>query len=161
MSFERKIEVANEKYIRQGVADVEKIATPWKVKRDNRGNVKKAWPEKKSTVDFVGIANNGKYIVFEAKETENKTRFPLSMIERHQYNVLKRRYEMGGFAFVLIHFKEHKEIYRLPFVHLRYWVEEQTERKSIPYEWFKNNQNILGVSLDNGVLDYLPVVMKG
>ena len=65
----------------------------------------------RSTVDYTGIlAPGGKGIAFDAKETKNKTSFPLSNIHEHQLAFLDIFESLGGIAFFLIHFKSvHKD----------------------------------------------------
>tara|TARA_Y100000034_G_C6795341_1_gene356424 strand:- start:583 stop:942 length:360 start_codon:yes stop_codon:yes gene_type:complete len=59
-----------------------------------------------STVDYTGLIKGGKFIAFDAKETQNKTSFPLRNIHEHQLNYLELVEELGGIAFFLIHFKK-------------------------------------------------------
>ena len=46
----------------------------------------------------------GKYIDFEAKETKNKTSFPLSNIHEHQIQHMKSVTEQDGIAFLIVKF---------------------------------------------------------
>lgn len=59
-----------------------------------------------STVDFVGIVDGGKFIAFDAKETNITTRFPLNNIHGHQLEYLKMVRNLKGIAFFLIWFKK-------------------------------------------------------
>lgn len=59
-----------------------------------------------STVDYTGLIKGGQFIAFDAKETQNKTSFPLRNIHEHQLNYLELVEELGGIAFFLIHFKK-------------------------------------------------------
>lgn len=45
--------------------------------------------EAPSTLDYNGIYK-GKYIEFDAKETKNKTSFPISNIHRHQIDYVRK-----------------------------------------------------------------------
>lgn len=45
--------------------------------------IKEGFFKEPSTTDYNGLYN-GKYIDFEAKETNNKTSFPLDNIHKHQ-----------------------------------------------------------------------------
>jgi recombination protein U len=157
-AFETLIEMANKQYAMKGRATIQKVATPWKVIR--RGNqIVSAFPEKKSTVDFIGIAN-GRAIAFDAKSTRERTRFPLSNIEEHQFQFLKRWKDNGGISFILVEFAKKQEIYVLPYDELETWWNESQNggRKSIPYEWFLLNCDL--VKSKNGILlDYLGVIL--
>lgn len=63
-----------------------------------------------STVDYTGVLKGGKFIAFDAKETQSKTSFPLSNIHDHQLKYLEMVEDLGGIAFFLIHFKKlHKD----------------------------------------------------
>jgi recombination protein U len=115
---------------------------------------------RQSTVDFTGIykkkiiqepdgtafldenevvlATVGQGIAFDAKETENKTSFPLKNIHQHQLTFLEYFEEVGGTAFVLIHFKKiHPDkafVTPLDFVK-KYWYDDDS-RRSLPYSEF-------------------------
>lgn len=133
-SFEQIIESANMQYQLKGWGLIQKVPTPWRVIRRGK-QIISAHPEKKSTVDFVGVAN-GKAIAFDAKSTRERTRFPLSNIEQHQVLFLKNFQDQGGQTFVLIEFAKLNETYLVPFDSLLdYWNSAMNGgRKSIPYD---------------------------
>ena len=58
---------------------------------------------------------NGYYIDFEAKETKNKTSFPLNNIHDHQVEHMKNAFLQKGIVFLIIRFKLLDEVYLLPF----------------------------------------------
>ena len=93
---------------------------------------------KQSTVDFIGCVM-GKAIAFDAKETTNKTSFPLANIKKHQLDFLDYWEAAGGIAFFLIHFvKVHEDsafITPLSLIH-KYW-DNPNGRKSIPISDFE------------------------
>ena len=110
-----------------------------------------------STTDYNGIYN-GKYIDFEAKETKNKTCFPLSNIHNHQINHLKNITRHGGIGFIIVRFSTLNETYYLSVEKLLNFI-EQNDRKSIPIEYFKE----YGYLIKEGLrprLDYLKIVDK-
>ena len=110
-----------------------------------------------STTDYNGIYN-GKYIDFEAKETKNKTSFPLSNIHNHQINHLKNITRHGGIGFIIVRFSTLNETYYLSVEKLLNFI-EQNDRKSIPIEYFKE----YGYLIKEGLrprLDYLKIVDK-
>jgi recombination protein U len=150
MGLETLIEYANEQYASKGIAQIQKVATPWKVIRKGR-EIVSAFPERKSTVDFIGVYQ-GKAIAFDAKQTELKTRFPYSNVEDHQINFMKSWEARGGYAFFVIEFKAFDETYFLPFN--KFMDASIWNGESIPYKWFKN----FGIRIKQGngiLLDYL------
>lgn len=157
-SFERLIEATNNQYYHKGQATIQKVPVPWKVFYDRKTKRSKAIPEKKSTVDFVGVFN-GRAIAFDAKSTLERTRFPLSNVEEHQVNFLTKWQQNGGIAFILVDFAKKKEVYMLSIGQLNNWFKKAKEggRKSIPYDWFFMNCDL--VSSKNGILlDYLSII---
>ncbi|SCV20695.1 Protein of unknown function [Bacillus cereus] len=95
MAFEKLINLANEMYLRGGVALINKRPTPVKV------FVLSGFYEAKSTVDYGGVYK-GRAITFEAKSTENPTRFDLKNIAQHQLDYLEKTEKMGAICFFLI-----------------------------------------------------------
>lgn len=159
-SFEEAIEATNEFYSIKGVAQIQKVSTPWQVVRHG-AKIVSAFPKEKSTVDFIGSVG-GLAVCFEAKETTGKegrpeTSFPLTirkkeMITRHQFLFLQRWERTGGIAFVLIHFKNRDECFAVPVDWIGSWYVEMNRggRKSIPYaefnqEWKVNINDYLGL----------------
>lgn len=140
-ALENLIEYTNNVYKNQGVALVDKVPTPWNVSYDKKSKkVIRAFPEKKSTVDFVGLSH-GRGIAFDAKNARETTRFPLKNIEEHQVRYLINHQDQGGISFFIICFEKKNEHYFLTIDQLVQWWNEAIEggRKSIPYEWFVLN----------------------
>lgn len=156
MLLENLIEITNQIYRNKGLAVVDKTPTPWNVHFDKkRKRVIRAFPEKKGTVDFIGISQ-GKGIAFDAKSTKEEKRFDLKNVQPHQVSYLLDFQKQGGISFFIVMFEKYNEIYYLPINKFMYWWEGQFEggRKSIPYDWFKNN--LEQIRAKNGVpLDYL------
>ena len=137
MDLESDINLSNEWYRDQDIAVITKRPTPInivKVDYSRGARITDAYFEKQSTTDYNGVYK-GRYIDFEAKNTKSKTSFPLSNIEQHQIDHLKRVIKHGGIAFFIIQFQSRQEVYLLDakFV-IEFW--EKGERKSIPYEIF-------------------------
>lgn len=157
-AFEHLIELTNKQYATKGRATIQKVPTPWKVFYDKKTKRSRAIPEGKSTVDFIGAAN-GRPIAFDAKSTQEHTRFPLSNIEDHQMKFLKGWKNNGGVSFILVEFAKKQETYMLPFDMLETWWNEARKggRKSIPYDYFLMHCDL--VKSKNGILlDYLSVI---
>lgn len=141
-AFEELIEKANEWYRSKGIGLIQKVPTEWKIvrvydPRTKRTKIISAFPVQKSTVDFIGLFYN-RPIAFDAKSTENKTRFPLSNIEPHQREFLEFWRSLGGKAFYLVEFKIHKKIFILTSYQVNKFIETQ-DRASIPFEFFEKN----------------------
>lgn len=157
MAFERLINITNQQYYLKGKATIQKVATPWKVIRRGK-KIISAFPETKSTVDYIGVYNS-RAVAFDAKSTRVNTRFDLSLIDRHQYEFLKRWQQNGGIAFILIEFVKKHEFFLLNIDQLTEWWEkaESGGRKSIPYDWISNNCKRV-ISKNGVVLDYLSII---
>ncbi|MGC3792014.1 Holliday junction resolvase RecU [Priestia aryabhattai] len=134
--LETYLEQAIERYSNLEIAEIERIATPIRVQKVDAktGNITSAFFEKKSTVDFLGVCNNGRFVAFDAKETEDLKKFPLGNLNEHQLIKLKRYATLGGTSFLIVHFVKHHETYIIKLLDLLMWWED---KKSIPYEFFK------------------------
>lgn len=136
--FERLLTRSAAVYRLKNQALIDKIPTSWIVQRAGK-RIVSAFPEKKSGVDYIGIIASGRPVAIEAKSTIERTRFPLSLVERHQFDFLEQWHTLGGISFLLVEFSKLREIYRVPFTLLQEYVEaaEAGGRKSIPYEEIK------------------------
>lgn len=157
MALEDIINNANQYYLDNDIAVIYKKPTPiGLVDVDyKRGEIKKAYFKDKSTFDYNGIYR-GKYIEFEAKESHVKTSFPLKNIHAHQIKHLKMILSHGAIAFLIVYIAN--EYYLLDGQDLLNFMAEET-RKSIPYQFFKENCHEIKVTLRPN-LDYLKVVDK-
>ncbi|WP_373896362.1 Holliday junction resolvase RecU [Virgibacillus sp. CBA3643] len=154
-ALENMIEHTNSVYRSKGLALVHKEPTPWNVNYNPKKRVNIAFPEKKGTVDFEGVSK-GRSIAFDAKTTENKTSFPLKNIADHQINYLRDHQKQEGFSFIIVEFAKSQERFLLTFDQLHSWWVEMFRggRKSIPYQYFK--ENCKQIRSRNGVaVDYL------
>ena len=138
MNFESDINISNEYYKDHDICLITKRPTPInvvKVDYSKGAKITHAYFEEQSTTDYNGVYK-GRYIDFEAKNTKNKTSFPLNNITKHQIEHLKRVINHGGIAFFIICFQIKNEVYLLDasFVIEFY---EKGGRKSIPYNVFK------------------------
>lgn len=158
--LEEMIERTNEIYRQRGIAEINKIATPVRVLRQIKGRIRDGFYEKQSTVDFIG-AYQGIPIAFDAKSTQEPTRFALKYIESHQMEFLERWQRSGGYGFFLIEFATKQKVFFVPFRDiLDYFQEaERGGRKSIPFDEMTRFPEVKR----NGTifLDYLPIVEKG
>ncbi len=155
--LEDLIHTTIEYYRHQGLARIDKIATPVKViDIDGAGTITKAFFEKKSTVDFMGIIQ-GMGVAFDAKETNLKS-LPLSNIHDHQLEFMEDITAQKGLAFIIVHFKFCDEFYLIPYetliTHVR--ASRRGARKSIAYREMNPNFKI---ELTKGnILNFLPTL---
>lgn len=142
MNLESDINNSNKYYLENDIAVIYKKPTPIKVVSVNynkRINTKitEAYYEVPSTTDYNGIYK-GRYIDFEAKETKSKTSFSLNNIHSHQIDHLIKVRKHGGISFLIIRFTTLDETYLFETKYLEDFI-NNNERKSIPYEYIKNN----------------------
>lgn len=158
MNLEDDINISNEYYLAKDIAVVTKRPTPInvvKIDYSQGARITDAYFEKQSTTDYNGVYK-GKYLDFEAKNTRNKTSFPIANITKHQIEHLINVIRHQGIAFFIIEFQLRKEIYLLD---AQYVIDfyEHGERKSIPYEVFKEKGLLLKQSY-NLPVDYITAV---
>ena len=143
MSLEQQINESNKYYLLEDIAVVHKKPTPVQiVKVDypqrSRAKITEAYFRQASTTDYSGVYK-GHYVDFEAKETHQKTVFPLKNFHEHQIvhmsNVLAQR----GIAFILLHFAALDETYLLPSSYLITFYYEKNGLKSIPLAYIREN----------------------
>ncbi|MDY5060843.1 Holliday junction resolvase RecU [Staphylococcus simulans] len=145
MTLEKEIELSNDYYLSTGKAVIHKKPTPVQIvnvsyPKRSKAVIKEAYFRTPSTTDYNGIYN-GRYIDFEAKETQSKTSFPLQNIHEHQVAHMKSCYEQNGIVFLLIRFKVLDEVYMLPYRSFeKFWQRHQNNiRKSITVEEIRKN----------------------
>ena len=162
MSFENIINETNEYYLVHDIAVIHKKPIPIKIVKVDYPSrsgavIKEAYYKVPSTTDYNGIYQ-GKYIDFEAKETANKTSFPLSNIHLHQIKHLESIDNHGGISFLLIFFKSHDEIYLLETKYIiKYYLRSKEGRKSIKYDEIKEFGYLIKEGY-NPRIDYLKVI---
>lgn len=162
MLLEEMINDTNTYYLNKGVAVIHKKPIPIQIVKVNYPSrceaiITEAYYKTPSTTDYNGVYK-GKYIDFEAKETNNLTSFSINNIHAHQVEHLKQIVSHGGIGFLIVYFKKHDEVFLLPYEVLEgYWEKRNIERKSIPYEVFKEKGYLIKVSYIPR-LDYLKVL---
>ena len=162
MFLEEMINETNEYYLGKDLAVIHKKPTPVQiVKVDypsrDKAIITEAYYKTPSTTDYNGVYK-GKYIDFEAKETNVTTSFSLNNVHPHQVEHLKNVIKHGGIGFLIICFKRLNESYLLPFEAFQeYWDKRSTERKSIPYEAIKEKGHLIPYGF-LPKLDYLKVI---
>ena len=121
----------------------------------NKARIDEAYYRTPSTTDYNGIYR-GQYLDFEAKETKNKTSFPLFIIHAHQIEHLKKVKLHQGIGFFIIRFTHYNETYLVDAATL-ISHSEKTDKRSIPYPWFKENGHLILEGF-RPRLDYLKIV---
>lgn len=160
MSLEDKLNQSNNYYLQKGMAVIHKKPTPVQVVKVNypkrsAAKITEAYFRNASTTDYNGVYKNH-YIDFEAKETNNKTSFPLANLPEHQRVHMRQCIKHGGLAFLIVSFKAYQEIYLLPFNRVDDYL-GTTDKQSITYEWIKQNSYPCNVGLFP-MIDYLPAI---
>lgn len=159
MSLENMINESNKYYLDEDKALIYKKPTPIGIVDVSYENhqkiIKKAYFQTQSTLDYNGIYK-GKYIDFEAKETKNKTSFPLENIHPHQIKHINSVIHHGGISFLLILINN--VVYLLKGEDFINFVNNNT-RKSIPYSYIKEKGFLIKYNY-LPVLDYLKVIDK-
>ncbi|OIJ14771.1 Holliday junction resolvase RecU [Anaerobacillus alkalilacustris] len=162
MSLEEDINISNEYYLANGLAVIHKKPTPLQVvkvdyPKRSAAIIKEAYFQQASTTDYNGVFQ-GKYIDFEAKETKNKSSFPLKNFHKHQIDHMRQVLSQNGVCFALLRFSISDEVYLLDAKHLcTYWSNQESGRKSIP----KKEIEDLGFLVPLGFhprVDYLRIV---
>lgn len=155
MKLENLINQTNEYYIENDIAIIYKKPTPILVCQVDykKNKILEGYYKTPSTLDYNGIYK-GKYLDFDAKETLNKTSFPLSNIHEHQLLHMKRVIEHGGISFLII---KMNNLYYLLDGNIILNFIEKNARKSIPYEFIKENGKIIKEGI-TPALDYIKVI---
>ncbi len=166
MTLEEDLNITNKQYREQNIAVIHKKPTPIQVvkvdyPKRSAAKITEAYYRKSSTTDYNGVYK-GYYLDFEAKETKNKTTFPLGNFHTHQINHIKQAAEHGGICFTIVRFSTLNEVYLLDAPFLQKWWNQQFEekgRKSIPYAAIKKECQAISYGY-NPRIPYLDAVDK-
>jgi len=163
MSLEEDINITNEFYLNTDKAIIHKKPTPVQIvnvnyPRRSAAVITEAYFKQASTTDYNGIYRHH-YIDFEAKETKNKTLFPLANVHEHQIKHMESIVRHGGISFMIIRFTNFNETYLLQAENLlTYWYAMKNgERKSISYEKIKLEGYLIPFKYQARV-DYLSII---
>lgn len=165
MTLEEDINTTNQYYLEANKAVIHKKPTPVQVVRVNYPKrsaavITEAYFKQASTTDYNGVYRQ-KYIDFEAKETRNKTLFPLANIHDHQIKHMKSAADHGGICFLIIRFRVYNETYYLPFKKLlSFWNDKLNGgKKSISYQQMKQEGYLIPFHYQARI-DYLAIIDK-
>lgn len=160
MSLEDDLNITNQYYLENDIAVIYKKPTPITINHVDYPNrtdavITNAKFKIPSTTDYNGIYK-GKYIDFEAKETANKTSFPLANIHTHQIEHLRKIVKQGGIGFIIVKFSSLNRIFLLDAEELFNFL-NNSNRKSIPIEYFISNGKEIKITLRPRI-DYLKYI---
>ncbi|MCR6106622.1 Holliday junction resolvase RecU [Salipaludibacillus agaradhaerens] len=164
MSLEEDINETNDYYRAHQIAVIHKKPTPLQIVKVNYPKrsaavVTEAYFKKPSTTDYNGVFQ-GRYIDFEAKETRNKTSFPLKNFHEHQIQHMKEVMQHNGIAFALLKFSLLDEVYLLEAHELMSFYDKQdTNRKSIPKKEIEERGHLIPFGYHPRI-DYLKIIDK-
>lgn len=165
MTLEEDINTTNQYYLEANKAVIHKKPTPVQIVNVNYPKrsaavITEAYFKQASTTDYNGVYRK-KYIDFEAKETKNKTLFPLANIHDHQIEHMKSVVLHGGISFIIIRFRVYNETYYLPLEKLlSFWSDKLNGgKKSISYQQVKEEGYLIPFQYQARV-NYLAVIDK-
>lgn len=143
MALEDDLNVTNNYYIDKKIAFIYKKPTPIQIVKTSFNPLKitEAFFKEASTTDYNGIYK-GYYIDYDAKETNNKTSFPLNNIHKHQLKHLKNIDSAKGIAFLIIRFNKLNRTYLITYKDIEYFITNH-ERKSIPLSYFEKHAHLI------------------
>lgn len=164
MTLEEDINATNQYYLTHDICVIHKKPTPVQIvkvdyPKRSAAVIKEAYFKQASTTDYNGLYR-GHYLDFEAKETRNKTSFPLHNFHEHQIKHMKDIIKHDGIAFVIIRFKAHEKTYFLDATKLFPVWDRQYHtagRKSIPYQFIIDE----GIEIPThypAIVDYIKVI---
>ena len=159
MTLEEELNITNKYYIENNIAYIYKKPTPIKVVKAVNENgirvIKEAYYSEPSTTDYNGIYK-GCYIDYEAKETMNKTSFPLQNIHKHQIKHIRNIYKENGICFLIVRFTILNQTYLLTAKDFIEFIDNES-RKSIPIDYIKKYGYLIKDKYIKRV-DYLEIV---
>jgi recombination protein U len=122
--------------------------------------IREAYFRTPSTTDYNGVWN-GKYVDFEAKETENKTSFPLKNIHEHQITHMSQVVKQNGMAFLILRFSSLQRYFIMRYEELEIFWDRMLAggRKSITLQEIEE----ASYEISPGAfppIDYLPILQK-
>lgn len=159
MTLEEDINLTNAYYLERNIAFIYKKPTPIQVIKvdysKNSAIIKEAYFKEPSTTDYNGLYK-GRYIDFDAKETNNTTSFPLNNVHHHQIKHIKDIVLNNGIGFLIIRFNKLNKTYLLLGEDLINFI-DNNKRKSIPLIFFEKHAYLIEKKYIPRV-DYLKVI---
>ncbi|MDR4948368.1 Holliday junction resolvase RecU [Neobacillus cucumis] len=163
MTLEEDLNETNQYYRERKIAVIHKKPTPVQIVQVDYPNrsaavIKEAYFKLASTTDYNGVYK-GKYIDFEAKETQNPTSFPLKNFHQHQIQHMEEVLNQGGICFVILRFTKFEQVYLLEAQHLlTYWERMKNGgRKSITKEEIEQKGHYIPLGFQPRI-DYIKII---
>lgn len=153
MSLEQEINLSNKYYLETGQAVIHKKPLPIQIvdvsyPKRSAAVIKEAYFKQASTTDYNGVYR-GRYIDFEAKETRNRSSFPLNNFHEHQIQHMKACEKQQGLCFTIVKFVARQEIYLMPSqILFFYWDNQVDGRKSIPYQKIRQESYLINYQIN-------------
>jgi len=158
-ALEELIIYQNELYKSKGIANIQKISTPWKVIRSGK-NIISAFPEEKSTVDFRGTAIGGISVSFDAKESEDINGLPLKYIEPHQIDYIRDALPLGEYSFIVCNIIPTRKYYVIDgHMVIEYWDRWQANKGKRGYNIIPSEAMLTILQTVGNVCDYLSIAL--
>lgn len=162
MSLEEDINKSNEHYRYFNIAVVHKKPTPVQVvsvdyPARNKAKIVEAYYRQPSTTDYNGVYD-GFALDFEAKETRNKTLFPLSALHQHQIDHLRAVTNQKAIAFLIIRFTDLGVTYLIYAKDVLAYI-DRNESRSLRLDWIKKH----GYQVESTYqipCDYIPIIKE-
>jgi len=155
--FEEEIILTNEMYKARGIALIQKVSTPWGIKRD--GDKINAYPSHKSTLDFRGTVKPMISISFDCKETVDLNGLPMSNIEEHQIEYMEDALKVEEITFLLCSMLKYSQKFLIPGnIVVEYWHRWKQNYRKRGYNYIPKDAMIPIVSRSGIILDYLQVL---
>ena len=165
MTLESDLNITNQYYLDNGIAVIHKKPTPVQIvnvdyQSRSTAVIKEAYFKQPSTTDYNGVYK-GKYIDFEAKETQNSTSFPLQNFHEHQITHMKQVVNQKGISFVILRFSKTDDIFLLEYSHLFSFWERMIAggRKSITRKEIEQLGHAIPIGL-NPRIHYIYIIDK-
>ena len=157
MVLESDVNETNNYYLINNIAVIYKKPTPVKILHldYNTNKITNAFFETQSTLDYNGVYK-GKYIEFDAKETNSKTSFPLSNIHNHQIKHIENIINNNGICFLIVRFVSLNKTFLLFGNDLINFINNE-KRKSIPLSFFEKKCKTIELKYSPR-LDYIKII---
>lgn len=160
--LEDMIILQNQLYQNRGVANVQKIPTPWQVIRDGK-RIISAFPREKSTLDFRGTVYPRIPISFDAKECMEVKGLPLSYIKPHQIEYMRGAIRVKEITFIICEIKPSMQRFVIDGITcIEYWDRWQMNKNKRGYNYIPVSAMKRIVNMDNqaSIIDYLGVALS-
>lgn len=155
MYLEELINKTIDYYSFNKIAFFEKRFLPIKITQKLNDNLVQGKLMKKSYVDYCGVYE-GKYISFEAKQTNNDY-FLLSQIKEHQIKHIVDINNFKGISFLVIHFFNESKTFLVTYQVLEKWI--ANHKNKIDLKTFEKQTIELQITFP-GILDFISVINK-